>query len=125
MDNEDTETYVIIEAAMKVHSTLGCGFLEAVYQEALQIEMMNQKIPFVREMKLPVEYEGIKLNTFYQADFICFANVIVELKALQKLSGTEASQVLNYLKASKMQKALLLNFGTQKLEYKRFILSSV
>lgn len=109
---------------MKVQSELGCGFLEAVYQEALEVEFKQQNIPYQREVKLPVFYCGVKLNTFYQADFICFNSIIVELKALKTLSGTEESQVINYLKATGITKGLLFNFGEKSLKTKRYILDT-
>ncbi len=124
MDDEkrDNESYEVIGAAMKVHSELGNGFLEAVYQEALEIEFQNRKIPYKREMKIPVYYCGKELKTYYQADFVCYDNIIVELKALKSLSDIEKAQVLNYLKASKLKKALLINFGENHLVFKRFVL---
>ena len=97
-DSKDPQTYAIIGAAMRVHQELGFGFLEAVYQEAFERELQIQTIPYQREVELPVFYRDIKLNTFYKADFICFDTVIVELKALSNISGTEESQVINYLK---------------------------
>lgn len=106
---------------MAVHGELGCGFLEAVYQEALEKEFQARRIPNEREKELPVFYQGERLNAFYKADFICFGSIIVELKALKQLSGLEESQVLNYLKASGLQKAILLNFGAPRLEYKRLV----
>ena len=120
----DEQTYAIIGAAMEIHKTLGCGFLEAVYQEALAIEFNLRKIPYRREVVLPVQYKGQTLNTAYKADFLCFDDIIVELKALDELSGIEKAQVINYLKASKMNRALLLNFGSLKLQYERMILST-
>ncbi len=80
IDTEDNESYAVIGAAMKVHSELGCGFLEAVYQEALEIEFKNKNIPYVREKRLPIHNNGQELKTYYQADFVCYDNIIVELK---------------------------------------------
>ena len=120
----DPETYAIIGAAMAVHAELGHGFLEPVYQAALERELLAQRIPFRREVEIPVSYKGIPLEVSYRADFVCFDRVIVELKALQKLSGVEESQVLNYLKATGLVRGLLINFGTPSLQHKRFILSA-
>jgi GxxExxY protein len=92
----DPRTYSIFGAAMEVHKQPGCGFLEPVYQEALAIEFSKRKIPFVREVKLPVFYKELRLNTPYRVDFICFAEVAVELKALAYLGGTEEAQLINY-----------------------------
>lgn len=122
MEKSDDESYKVIGAAMKVHSELGCGFLEAVYQEALELEFRNQNIPYEREKKLPIYYCGKELKTYYQADFVCFDNIIVELKAIKGLSDIEKAQVLNYLRASKLKKALLINFGEKQLVFKRFVL---
>ncbi|WP_321495209.1 GxxExxY protein [uncultured Desulfobacter sp.] len=117
----DKETYAIIGAAMTVHRELGCGFLEAVYQDALEKEFQYLSIPYAREVKLPVFYRSEQLNSYYQADFICFDSVIVELKALQRLSGIEEAQVINYLKASNLNRALLINFGSKSLQNKRLV----
>ena len=117
----DEETYAVIGAAMAVHNELGCGFLEAVYQEALEQEFLVRRIPYIREKKLAIWYKGQVMQSYYQADFICFDSVIVELKALQKLSGTEEAQVINYLKASGLNRALLINFGTARLDHKRLV----
>ena len=108
---------------MEVHRQLGCGFLEPVYREALAIELTQREIPFLREEKLPLVYKGQPLDTSYCADFICYSSVVVELKALSRMSGTEEAQVINYLKATGLQVGLLINFGTRSLEHHRFVLS--
>ncbi len=122
-NRSDPETYAIIGAAMAVHRELGCGFLESVYQEALENEFGLQEIPFEKEKHFPVFYKGAHLKTHYQADFVCFGSVIVELKALRQLSGTEEAQVINYLKVSGLNKALLINFGVESLQHKRLVLN--
>ena len=124
LTENDPRTFAIIGAAMEVHTFLGCGFLEPVYQAALMMEFTKREIPFIREVKLPVFYKEVELDTPYKVDFICFDKIVVELKALGRLGGTEAAQVINYLKASSNEIGLLLNFGARSLEYKRFILSS-
>ncbi|MCU1264052.1 MAG: GxxExxY protein [Acidobacteria bacterium] len=108
---------------MEVHRQLGCGFLEPVYQEALGIEFSNQGIPFRREVKLTLDYKGHRMEAKYCVDFICFESVVVELKALVRLSGTEEAQVINYLKATGYEVGLLVNFGTRSLEHRRFVLT--
>ncbi len=120
--NNDALTYKIIGCAMNVHKELGCGFLEAVYHEALEHEFEIAKIPYVREQKINITYKGKILETNYRVDFICFDSIIVELKALKTLSGIDKAQIINYLKATKLEKGLLINFGTKSLEYKRYIL---
>jgi GxxExxY protein len=122
-DKKDIDTYAIIGTAMFVHRELGCGFLEAVYQEALEKEFQIRQIPYKREMEIPVFYRGQRLKTFYKADFVCYENIIVELKALSNITGIEEAKVINYLKATGMHKALLFNFGTIQLQYKRLVLN--
>ena len=118
---DDQATYAIIGAAMAVHRTLGFGFLEAVYQQALAIEMSKRGIPFHPQVELPITYQGHVLQVGYRADFVCFEEVIVEIKALRSTSGVEDAQVINYLHASGLQRALLLNFGAPSLQYRRFV----
>ena len=105
---------------MTVHRELGHGFLEAVYQTALEKEFKIQNIPFEREKKLPIYYKD-NLIANYQVDFICHGTIIVELKALNKITGNEKAQVINYLKATNNQRALLINFGTKSLQYERIV----
>jgi GxxExxY protein len=116
----DQRTYKIIGAALEVHKELGCGFLEAVYQEALEKEFTAQAIPFNVQPVLKIFYKGNPLMKTYQPDFVCYDEVIVEIKALSNLSGVEEAQLINYLQASKLRTGLLLNFGSKSLEYKRF-----
>lgn len=116
---KDFRTHAIIGAAMEVHGILGNGFLEAVYQEALGMEFSKRGIPFAQQVELPVTYKERVLNASYRADFVCFEEIIVELKALTVLGNSEQSQVLNYLKASGRKLGLLLNFGSQSLQYRR------
>jgi GxxExxY protein len=120
-EKRDVQTYAVIGAAMAVLSTLGTGFLEPVYQEALAIELRNRAVPFQREVDLPVYYEGERLVCAYRADFICNDDIIVELKAQVRLTGIDHAQVLNYLKATGLKRALLINFGSTRLEYKRMV----
>ena len=120
-DQRDPQTYAIIGAAMEVHRRLGHGFLEVVYQEASAVEYTTQNIRFEREVLLVVKYRGAALNCRYKADFICFGEVLVELKALDRLSGREEAQVINYLKATGLSRALLINFGAPSLEYRRLV----
>ena len=120
---KDWQTHAVIGAAMEVHRRLGSGFLEAVYQEALALEFAAQAIPFQKQVELPVYYKGQRLPCAYRADFICYEKVVVELKALQTLGRNEEAQVLNYLKATGLERGLLLNFGAGSLEFKRFVFS--
>lgn len=120
-EKRDPQTYAIIGAAMEIHSQLGYGFLEAVYQDAAVIEFHLQKIPFEKEVSLPVLYKDALLPSHYRADFICYSEIIVEFKALSRLSNVEEAQLLNYLKATGLKRGLLINFGASSLQYKRMV----
>jgi GxxExxY protein len=118
---KDEKTYKIIGAAIEVHKELGCGFLEAVYQEALEREFTVQGIPFVAQPYIEIKYKGESLDKKYQPDFICYDEVIIEIKAISCLTGLEESQLINYLKATSLKVGLLINFGSKSLEHKRFV----
>ena len=113
------ETYNIRGCMIKVHTELGCGFYEKVYQEALELEFKASGIPYEREKRLPIFYKGEPLNLDYIADFICYNKIIIELKAVSQLTDIHFSQVLNYLKATDMDLGLLVNFGEQSLHVER------
>lgn len=117
------EVFKIVGAAIEVHRVLGSGFLEPVYQEAMGIELASSSIPFEAQKALQIVYKGQKLKKEYVPDFVCYQQIIVELKALAQLSGIEEAQALNYLKVTKFRVALLLNFGSHgKLEWRRLVL---
>jgi GxxExxY protein len=118
----DPETYKIIGAGMAVHSELGCGFLEKVYRLALPIEFERLAVPFATEKNLTIRYKGDMLPVGYFVDFICFENIVVEVKALSAIGGQEEAQLLNYLKASGMRRGLILNFGATSFQHKRMVL---
>jgi GxxExxY protein len=114
------ECYRIVGAAMEVYNTLGPGFLEAVYQEALAIELAARDICFVPQQELQILYKGQTLRKAYTADFLVFEQVIVEIKALTQLTSREEAQLLNYLKATGLSVGVLINFGhAETLEWKR------
>ncbi len=116
------EVYAVVGAAMEVHNELGFGFLEGVYQEAMEIELRKRQIPFEAHMPLIILYKGQQLKKEYVSDLLCYRQIVVELKALEHLSGREDAQLLNYLKATGLRVGLLINFGNStKLEWKRFV----
>jgi len=116
------EVFAIVGAAMEVHTILGSGFLEGVYQEALEIESRVRQLPFESQKNLQIRYKEHVLKKEYIADLIYFEKIVVELKALDRLSGREDSQLLNYLKATGMKVGVLINFGSHpKLEWKRLV----
>ena len=117
------EVYAIAGAAMEVYYTLGIGFAEPVYQCALAVEFNRRGIPYAREPVLEIAYKGVSLNKVYRPDFICFDQVIVELKCQFRLGGIEESQIINYLKITDLHVGLLMNFGSRpKLEWKRYVI---
>ncbi|HPF01219.1 MAG TPA: GxxExxY protein [Bacteroidales bacterium] len=115
------ESFSIVGAAMEVHKTLGNGFLEAVYHEALMIEFEKRGIPYKHEEPLFIKYKEVQLKKSYVADFVCYEKIIVELKALSQLVSDHESVVLNYLKASGFKLGMLINFGASSLEHKRLV----
>ena len=117
----ENETHQIIGACMKVHQKLGNGFLESVYQEALGKEFQNQHIPFIRNQRLHILFDGQPLDKFFIADFVGFNSIILEIKAAVFIHPDNSKQVINYLKATNFQVGLLINFGQQSLKWKRFI----
>ncbi len=121
IEERDRQTYLIIGAAMEVHRHLGSGFLEPVYQAALEAEFDARTVSFAREVELQIQYKGRPLSVRYRADFICFGEVLVELKAMERLTDRDDSQVINYLAASKIKRGLLLNFGASSLQFRRFV----
>ena len=119
----EDETYAVIGAAIEVHRALGPGFLEKVYQEAMRLELSARSIPFEAEKPLNINYKGNRLTQRYFADLVCYERTVVEIKAINHLSGKEESQLLNYLKATGLRVGLLFNFGSHgKLERKRLVI---
>jgi len=113
------ESYDIHGCFLNVYNHLGCGFLEAVYQEALEMEFKLAGIPYKREVRLPIYYRGVLLKKEYFADFTCFDKIIVELKAVSAIADIHKSQVKNYLKATGYQLGIIVNFGNSSLETAR------
>ena len=117
----DPQTYQIIGAAMAVHTELGCGFLEKVYKAALRIEFESRGIAFSKEVLLPIEYKKRVLPLDYKADFMCWQEVLVEVKAVDAIHDRHVAQLINYLNASRLKRGLLLNFGATSLQHKRIV----
>ena len=121
---KDQQSHAIIGAAMDVHRELGFGFLEAVYQCALALEFQDRQLPFRAEVPLPVRYKGKLLTCGYRADFICYDGFLVETKAITELTRADDAQLINELKATGLQRGLLLNFGAPSLQFKRLVLTA-
>lgn len=115
------ESYEIIGACLEVHRELGCGFLEIVYREALEIEFRLRGIPFVREKPLPLYYKGQLLDPFYKPDFLCFGKIVVEVKARELMNTIDTAQAINYLKCTKFKLCLLVNFGNTDFKQQRVV----
>ena len=115
------EVYNIVGAAMEVHDVLGPGFLEAVYQEALAIEFRLRDIPFIEQPQLHLAFKGQPLKSTYKPDFLCYEEIIVEIKALSKCGENEEAQIINAIKAAKKRVGVLINFGEPSLYWKRYV----
>lgn len=115
------ESYKIIGACLEVHKKLGAGFLESVYSEALEMEFKKAEIPYLKEKRLPVFYEDLKMKKYFVADFVCFESIIIELKATKFTIEADSKQTLNNIKATRFRLGILVNFGTPSLTYKRII----
>ena len=114
------ESYEIVGACMEVHNQLGPGFLESVYQEALSREFVERNITFLQQWGIDVYYKGEKLEKKFFADFICYGEIIIEIKAMEGFVPEHEAQLINYLKATQKPLGLLVNFGAEKLQYRRF-----
>ena len=115
------EVYNIIGAAMEVHKILGPGFLEAVYQEALSIEFRLKDIRFIEQPQLTLEFKKQLLKCTYKPDFVCYEEIIVEIKAMKQCGPNEEAQIINALKAARQKVGILINFGEASLYWKRYV----
>jgi GxxExxY protein len=115
------ESYEIIGACMKIHSALGSGYKESIYQDALEVELERRNISYEREKKYNVIYEGVILKHHFIADFVIRENIIIELKSTKEIINPFIAQTINYLKASGLNLGIIINFGLPSLDYKRII----
>ncbi len=123
---DNPKAYAIMGCAMRVHKTLGHGFLESAYGDALELEFQKNSIPYLREDEVYVYYQGTRLQTRYRADFTCFdREYIVELKAMKTLTKIEWAQTIHYLRATRIPYALLINFGRPDIQYETFELAKL
>jgi len=118
------ESYRIMGACFEVYREKGCGFLEDVYQECLELEFAAQDIPAISQPELQLEYKGTILRKKYKPDFVCYNKIIIELKSVKTLDDSHRAQLHNYLRATGYKLGLLINFGTYpKIQYERIALS--
>lgn len=122
---DDPRTYAIIGAALEVHRVLGAGFLELFYKDALAIEFRARAIPFEREWPCVIKYKGLQLRGAYRIDFLCYDEIVLEIKGRSMTGPADHAQVISYLATAKKRIGLLLNFGAQKLEQRRFVWTPV
>ncbi len=115
------ESYEIIGACMEVHRELGCGFLEKVYHDALEIEFKLRGIPYVREKLIPIYYKGVPLEPHYKPDFLCYSSIVVEVKAVELMNTRDTAQAINYLKCTRFKLCLLVNFGNTVFKQLRVV----
>jgi GxxExxY protein len=115
------ESYKIVGVCMEVHRSLGLGFKEAVYKDALEVEFKNQQIPFIREKQYRIEYKGVILPHKYYADFIIYSSIILEVKSTAFIIDNLVAQTINYLKASGIRLGIIANFGERSFTYKRVV----
>ena len=119
---DENLTYTILGACFEVYKHMGCGFLEAVYQECLEIELSQRHIPFQAQKELALEYKGNQLQQKYLPDFVCYDRIILEIKACSEMADEHHAQLLNYLHGSGLRVGILANFGHHpKLEYRRMV----
>lgn len=124
VSKRDPQTGEVLGAAVEVHRFFGHGFLEMVYQRALEVELASRGVPTSAQVAIPVHYKGQRLPCGYRADLVCYGELLIELKAQAGLTEIDEAQVINYLRASDIERALLLNFGTPKFQVKRIILTA-
>lgn len=120
----DPRSYAVIGAAMEVHSVMGPGFLEAVYQEAMEIELTSRRIPYEAEPKVRLQFKGQFLKKHYRPDFLCYSDLVVEIKAQKTLMTEDQAQIINALKCTGCTTGLLINFGEPSLVFRRFVNSA-
>lgn len=118
----DPQTSAIIGAAIEVHKQLGRGFLEYVYRRPLEMELAQRGVPFEREVAFPIVYKGRSTGVTFRVDLLCFDDIVVEIKALKEITGSEKAQVINYLHVARRRRGLLLNFGGAVLGIHRYVI---